>query len=165
MKIYILRHGIALDRNDPNILSDKSRQLVPIGIEKITNISKFIKKQKINFDLIFSSPYLRAKETAVIVAEKLGVEIQETELLIPSGSFERLIEKINSQNFENVLLVGHEPFLSGFASFLLVGDESLDLLLKKGGFCCVGFYGKIEIGMGTLDFLLSPKQMISKKMR
>lgn len=165
MKIYILRHGIALDRNDPNVSSDANRPLIPIGIEKIKKISKFIKKQKISFDLIFSSPYLRAKETAEIVSEKLKIEIQETELLIPSGSFEKLVERINSRELESVLLVGHEPFLSSFLSFLLTGNENLNLELKKGGFCCVEFYEKIEIGNGTLTFLLTPKQMISQKLR
>ncbi len=160
MKIYILRHGIALDRNDPSILSDASRPLIPIGIEKTNKIAKFLKKQKFNFDRILSSPYLRAKETAIIVSDLFRLEIQETEDLTPDGSFDKLIDEINSNNVDEILLVGHEPHLSFFISYLLIGDESLDLTLKKGGFCSIEFIDKVQAGMGNLICLLTPKQMI-----
>lgn len=160
MKIYILRHGIALDRNDSSILSDANRPLVPIGIDKIQKIAEFIKKQNLNFECILSSPYLRAKETAKIVSKKFGKGVEESENLTPIGSFDKLIKEIQTKNVDEILLVGHEPHLSLFISYLLVGDAGLALTLKKGGFCCVEFSDKIEVKMGNLIYLLQPKQMI-----
>src|SRR5579863_3087078 len=70
MDLYILRHAIAEERNPSG--RDSERRLTEEGREKMRNAAKGMKALELEFDLILSSPYARAKETAEIVAKVFG---------------------------------------------------------------------------------------------
>ena len=94
---------------------------------------------ELSFDLILSSPYLRARQTAEIVAAALKArrQLELSDSLTPGGSTKKLVDLVNSLKPapESVLLVGHEPYLSGLISLLVSGKESLRRTMKKGGLC------------------------------
>ena len=76
----------------------------------------------IAFDAVVTSPALRARQTAEIVAAALGLEsvLEEMSELAPESSVESLLFNLTRfQNHSNLLLVGHEPLLSDLAAFLL----------------------------------------------
>jgi phosphohistidine phosphatase len=114
-------------------------------------------------DLILSSPYLRASETAVIAMESMHLKKDQlilTKHLAPLGGAEQLIAEINAQDsVENVLLVGHEPELGELVSLLLSGDQSISITLKKGGICCLSVDNLIVGKCATLEWLLNPAQL------
>ena len=127
MNLYLLRHGIAVERGTAAYHKDSARPLTPKGERKVWQIAEAMEALRLSFDLILSSPYARARQTAEIVAEAFNarkrVELRED--LTPGGSTKRLVEHIASIKPapENVLLVGHEPYLSDLISLLVAGDR------------------------------------------
>jgi len=163
MKIHVLRHGIAVMRGEFNVEKDSGRPLTPKGKLQLRQTGATMKKMGLRFDLILSSPYVRAKQTAEIVAEslKLKKRLKFSDALVPDGDSENLIRQLNESKPapEKVLLVGHEPYSSRLISLLTTGREDLMMDFKKGGLCKLEI-GKLSHGRcGTLVWLLTPKQM------
>ena len=133
MKLYILRHGEAAEHGDPRF-KENERPLTPRGQQRTKQLAHALREMEITFDTIFSSPLLRAKQTAEIIARGLDQKLEITDALTPSGSMEKMVDQINMLRPvpQNVLLVGHEPYLSGFTSLLCIGGPALPLKLKKG---------------------------------
>jgi len=163
VNLYILRHGIAVEPGTPGYAADSDRPLVPEGERKLRKIAKAMEALELSFDLILASPYLRARQTAEIIAgaAKPKKKVELSEALTPGGSPKKLIESLNrlKPTPEDVLLVGHEPNLSGLISLLISGEPDLCIAMKKGGLCKLTAepleYGRCAI----LDWLLTPKQM------
>ena len=64
---------------------------------------------------------------------------------------------------ESVLLVGHEPYLSGLISTLIAGMPSIPINLKKGGLCCLTVQALTYGQCATLEWLLAPRQLLRLK--
>ena len=159
MEIYILRHGIAVERGTPGYKRDGDRPLTEEGVEKMRQIAKAMREMDLQFDVIFSSPYVRAKATADIVAETLGENVTLTDSLPPEADPAELIDEINGEKPQRVLLVGHEPDLSALISTLICGKRNADIELKKGGLAKLTAE-TLTYGMcATLNWLLTPKQL------
>ena len=163
MEIYILRHGIAVEPGTAGYADDSERPLTSKGERKLTRITEAMKAMELSFDRILSSPYVRARQTAEIVAEAFGAakKLDFSDHLTPNGSSKKLIEFLNQiEPLPNsVLLVGHEPHLSGLISRLVSGNVALALELKKGGLCKLTT-GSLKYGRcATLEWLLTPRQM------
>lgn len=163
MNLYILRHGIAVDHGTPGFSNDADRPLTPEGERKLQRIAKAMQALDLGLDLILTSPYLRARQTAEGVAAvlKLRKKLEFTYTLTPGGSKEQLVELINRRRPapENVLLVGHEPYLSELVSLLVSGKEGFSVVLKKGGLCKLTLESVKRGRCAALAWLLTPKQM------
>lgn len=163
MEIYILRHGIAVEPGSPGFEDDSQRPLTAEGKKKMRRIAKAIKAMDLSFDLVLTSPFLRAKQTADIVVEflKAKKKLVLAEELTPSGSPRALIARIRNSipPQGKVLLVGHEPYLSRFVSLLVTGDFSAAITLKKGGLCKLTAESLKQGRCASLDWLLTPAQM------
>lgn len=165
MDLFLLRHGIAIDRGSPGFEDDSQRPLTPKGAARIHRIAQASKRLRLKFDLILSSPYLRAQQTAHIFASFYSIEnkLRLTETLTPTISPAMLIGEIHETYGDalSILLVGHEPYLSTLTSMLLAGDESVALTFKKGGLCRLSVdelhYGRCA----TLEWLMTPRQMLN----
>src|ERR1700687_3575860 len=99
MELYFMRHGIAADRGDPDFPDDRERPLTGEGKKKVRGISSGMKSLGLSFDLIFTSPYPRASETAAIVAKVFGMQksAQPLPLLQAEASIKPLIEFLRKQ--------------------------------------------------------------------
>jgi len=163
MNLYLLRHGLAVEPGAPDYPKDSDRPLTPKGERKLGKIAEAMESLELSFDWILYSPYVRARQTAEIVAEAfaLSKKLEMTETLTPAGSTKKLIEMIRHRHPEpeNVLLVGHEPFLSQLISLLVSGNNELAVTMKKGGLCMLSAE-RVEHGRcATFEWLLTPKQM------
>jgi phosphohistidine phosphatase len=163
MNLYLLRHGLAVEPGAPDYPKDSDRPLTPKGERKLGKIAEAMESLELSFDWILSSPYVRARQTAEIVAEAfaLSKKLEMTETLTPAGSTKKLIEMIRHRHPEpeNVLLVGHEPFLSQLISLLVSGNNELAVTMKKGGLCMLSAE-MVEHGRcASFEWLLTPKQM------
>jgi phosphohistidine phosphatase len=163
MNIYVLRHGIAAEPGATGIKADAERPLIPKGEQRLREAAAAMQKMGLSFDAIISSPYLRAKQTAEIVARilKLEKKLAISNDLIPGGNPQALIRQLNGLKPapENVLLVGHEPYLSRLIALLASGDTTATIEMKKGGLCKLEAE-ELEHGhCATLAWLLTPKQM------
>ena len=164
MNLYIVRHAIAEPRDSNNTeQADSQRELTREGRKKMRQIAKGLNDMGVQIDLILTSPYIRAADTARILQKKLGLDketLVETDNLIPGGDPDRLVKEVNDRRSaaQNVALVGHEPGLSRLISVLLSGDPTLPIVLRKGGVCKLSME-KLEYGRcATLEWLLAPAQ-------
>jgi phosphohistidine phosphatase SixA len=116
---------------------------------------------EISFDVALSSPLVRARETAELVIRGLDFtgKLELTDSLSPFGNMENLVSLLNTLRPvpENVLLVGHEPYLSGFLSLLCTGGPGLSLAMKKGGLCRLEVEAPSCGKCATLEWLLPPR--------
>src|SRR5260370_20949575 len=88
MQLYIVRHGIAIDREDPKCPPDPERYLTEEGVEKTTQVAKGMAALRVTADLFLTSPYVRAAQTAEIFASALEYakqKIRRTDLLLPGA--------------------------------------------------------------------------------
>jgi phosphohistidine phosphatase len=163
MNLYLLRHGIAVEHGSPYYPNDDDRPLTPEGQKKMLQAAHGMKAMGLAFDLILSSPVLRARQTAEIVA---GVFDQMNLLafsphLSTSGDGRSLVKQIGDQyaDREDILLAGHEPDMSGLVSRLVSGTEGFPVDFKKGSLCLLQTdqlrWGKCA----TLCWLLTPGQL------
>jgi phosphohistidine phosphatase len=163
MNLYILRHGIAVEPGTPGYAKDADRPLLPEGERKLGQIAEAMEALGLTFELILSSPYLRARQTAEIVAEALAArkKLEFSDSLAPGGSTRKLVEFLNRLRPppESVLLVGHEPYLSGLVSLLVAGNQGCSVVIKKGGLCKLATDSLTHGRCAALEWLLTPKQM------
>ncbi len=163
MNLYFLRHAIAVERGTPGYADDSKRPLTPDGRLKMKQNAKGMKAFGLTFDLVLSSPYVRALETARIVTQTFKIKdtaIIVTPNLVPEADFKGLIEEIKKypKKNSNILLVGHEPHLSSLISLLLTGAEQTAIDFKKGGLCQLTVTGLRAAKCATLNWLLTPAQ-------
>ena len=163
MNLYLLRHGIAVEPGTPGYEKDADRPLTPEGERKLRQIADAMEALDLAFDFILSSPYLRARQTAEIVAQpfKARKRLELSDSLTPGGSPKKLVELLNRLQPppEDVLLVGHEPYLSGLISLLASGEATLAVVMKKGGLCKLSTESLKYGRCAALEWLLTPKQM------
>jgi phosphohistidine phosphatase len=161
MKLYILRHGDAVEHGDTRY-KETERPLTPKGVQRTKLLAHALRQMEISFDVVLSSPLQRARQTAELIARGLKQQEKQLELtdhLAPSGSMEELVHELNAIRPlpQSVLLVGHEPYLGGFISLLCTGGPGLSLVLKKGALC------RLELDLpscskcAALDWLLQPR--------
>jgi len=163
MEIYLLRHGIAVERETRGFEDDFTRPLTPKGRRQLRKSAAAIKKLTSKFDLILSSPLVRAKQTAEIVAKELKCKkrLRFTNALAPGGLASILIRQMSREKEApgNVLLVGHEPDLSGLVSLLVTGGKGMQIEFKKGALCKLEADVLRDGQCATLVWFLTPKQM------
>jgi phosphohistidine phosphatase len=164
MNLYLMRHGIAVLQDDPSVSSDGERPLSNKGIKRTRKVAKGVRRLEIPFDGLLTSPLLRARQTAEIVASTLGMKehLEEISGLAPESTVEHLIFGLTRyQDRKHLLLVGHEPLLSNTLSYLLSGRQTarLDIDLKKASLCRLEIDALPNPSPGKLHWLLTPKQL------
>ncbi len=162
MNLYLLRHGIAADV-EHGIRTDAERPLTEKGAHRIWRVAEAMKAMKLEFDHILSSPLLRARQTAEIIADGLDLSkrLAVSECLGLNGTPSAVIELLTGFKSEaqDVLLVGHEPNLAALISLFISGESTSAVELKKGALCKLSL-GPLRNGRcGTLEWLLTAKQM------
>ena len=159
-ELYLLRHAIAVPRGTPGYPGD-DRPLTDDGITKMEKAARGIVAIVAKPDLIVTSPLLRARDTALIVARAFDDEaiVRVSQHLLPGGKADALWSSLELRRSPVALmLVGHEPDLGGLAS-LLIGASPGSIVLKKGGLCCIEVDRFPPRGPGSLQWLLAPKHL------
>jgi len=166
--LYLLRHGIAVDRDTGEYDRDDDRALTQSGQRKILKEAVAMRTLGLVFDRVLTSPFVRARETAEIVSEVFDELDDPTILncLAPADedlsiaeSVGRVLPELRAHAADRTLVVGHEPDLSQLASALLTAGHGLRLQLKKGALCAISL-DRIEASRSNvLLWLLAPKQL------
>jgi len=157
MQVYILRHGIAEVARGG--MRDADRALTEEGKTKLRTVLRAAKSVGVAPELILTSPYLRAVQTAKVAAEVLEFQGQtvEVDALRPGGTPEEAWDEIRVyQASDSVMVSGHEPLLSSLAAFLL-GTPSLWIDLKKGSLMRIEMDRTGAAPRGTLCWYYTPK--------
>ena len=161
LELFVLRHGEAgVKFDDPE--KDDARPLTRDGRSEIEQIASSLPRLGVELNLVASSPLPRSLQTAEIVARryKLLNKLEQWDELKPSGETDALFRRlVRQKNGSNLLIVGHEPQLSGIMGEIISGSSGVNLVLKKSGLAKVeilGFKPKIT---GELRWLLTPRLM------
>jgi phosphohistidine phosphatase len=140
--LYLLRHGIAEDPKPGG--TDRDRRLTPRGRVRMRAAAAGLRALVGKVDAIYTSPYPRAAETATIAAAALPKAPKPRTLddLVPDASPMDALRALRAiAKDERVMLVGHEPLLSGLAALLLTGSvDGARITLKKGGCMAVALH-------------------------
>jgi phosphohistidine phosphatase len=152
---YFLRHGIAVEP-DEWTGPDFDRPLTRVGVERLKCEARAIADLSLQLDVIVTSPLLRARQTAEIVADRLKLrdEIVEDERLAGGFDARRLSEILDEHDkAEAIMLVGHEPTMSATIG-QIIGDANVEL--KKAALAGVAL-SDASATRGTLICLIPPK--------
>ena len=161
MLIYLVRHAIAIDREPSGLFSDRARPLTSKGIKKMQRIARALRRLGVSPGEIWSSPFVRARQTAEILRENLEpmptVEIVES--LIPGSPAEAVIAQLRAsqRRFESIALVGHQPDLGELAGKLLGTIRGTTLQIRKGGVVCIRIADLQPPLSGELCWMATPK--------
>ena len=165
MQLYIVRHGIAIDREDPKCPPEAERYLTEEGVEKTKQVAEAVAALGIQAELMFSSPYVRATQTAAIFASELEYskqKIRRTDSLLPGaepGAFLR--ELAREKDVSTVLCFGHAPHVDGLLA-AAVGASRHITSMKKAGVALVELK-RLSPPNGQLVWLITPKLMRKAK--
>jgi phosphohistidine phosphatase len=170
MYLYLIRHGIAVDLATIPLdakLTDELRPLTKEGRNKLKQVAERLQRSGLKFDLIISSPLIRAKQTTdLLIDRQLGGHLEISPHLAPAGNLPAWLSEWEKRSRDNLpisklALVGHEPNLSQWAELLIYGRIYNQLVLKKGGIIGLQFSnGKIAIGTARLHCLIPPKYLV-----
>ena len=163
--LYIFRHGIALDRGAARVSNDRQRPLTPEGKDKVKQIAEGLRTLGVEFDLLLTSPFDRAYQTAEILAEvfKAKKKLEICDDLAVGGDPRNVIRYLQRHQppAETAILTGHEPYLSDLISVLVSGRSGLPIALKKGGICKLSL-SRLRYGQcATLEWLLAPRVILA----
>jgi phosphohistidine phosphatase len=161
MFILLVRHAKAEARSLLGLGAkrDVRRPLTDAGRKRMRRAAKALRRLVPAIDVIASSPLIRARKTAEIVAGQYdNMAVVDLMPLSPGGSEQELLDWLREQHQDaSVVLVGHEPDLGFLASWLLTGKKSAFTPLRKGAACLIRFDEAPAAGGGVLEWMLIPK--------
>ncbi|HEX3436401.1 MAG TPA: phosphohistidine phosphatase SixA [Pseudacidobacterium sp.] len=155
MNLYVMRHASAGIRRE-NPLVDVKRPLDKEGKQQCILVGSFLNSLSVQFDLIASSPLKRALQTASLVGTEVGYDqkIQVTGALAPEATgatFQQFVTSL--ANYENVLIVGHNPSLPQFLGSLITNPSRANIRMRKGAIARVDCIRR----PGMLNWLVDPR--------
>lgn len=164
MELIIIRHGNAEEREEfaKKGLEDQLRPLTLKGRKRMQKIFIQLRDQVKGFDAIVSSPFTRARQTAEILSQiYFETKVLEAPELVPQSPPQAFTKWLRTQgrNYKRIAVVGHEPHLSIFVSYLLAGKQHSFIDLKKGGIIGLEIesFEQVEAGGAQLLYSIPPK--------
>ncbi|HMB70514.1 MAG TPA: histidine phosphatase family protein [bacterium] len=154
MLLHVFRHGIAIDRDDPACPPEAERFLTERGVKRTHLAARGMRVIGVRPDVIFTSPYRRAVQTAEIAAEALRcpAELIVTDELLPGADPRGLLALLAGRSESSVLAAGHAPHVDALVAAAL--DVPAFTMLRKAGAACVELGGSPR-----LLWLLEPRQL------
>ncbi len=159
MKLFVVRHGIAVDRGEPTCPADPDRFLTEEGIEKTAQVAKAVAALGEKADVLISSPYVRAVQTAELFAAALHRskdKIRRSEALLPGTDPLLLFRELAREKGTTAIFVfGHAPQLDEVIAYA-VGSKRPVPELKKAGVAQVDLK-RVSPPTGVLVWVCPPK--------
>jgi phosphohistidine phosphatase len=159
MEIYVVRHGIAIDREDPKCPPDPERYLTEEGIERTKRVAAAVAALSATPDLLLSSPYVRAMQTAEIFARALDYpkqKIRRTDFLLPGAEPTLFFRELAKDKHSSMIFIfGHAPQLNDVIAAALGAKQHITAL-KKAGVALIELK-RVSPPNGQLIWLAPPK--------
>jgi phosphohistidine phosphatase len=155
-----MRHGLAVNREDPECPADPVRPLTKKGIEKTRAAAHGLRALDVRPEAMLTSPFLRSVQTAEITAAAFGFprdKIRRTETLLPDADPSGLFRELAKLRAKEVVCFGHAPHLDEAVAFAL-GSKAAVTTLKKAGVACL----ELEVvspPRGALLWLHTPRSL------
>lgn len=160
MEVYFVRHGDAGARDQKKFPDDRLRPLTVDGTERMREIARAMRKIGIEFEAIFDSGYVRARQSAEAITDAYRIDasdIKTSAALEPERDPNEVVALLKKTGAaKSVVLVGHDPHLSRAVTMLTGGRDGIRVDFKKGSVCRVDLE-RVEPGIGVLMYMLPPK--------
>lgn len=151
MKLYLVQHGES-EAKEVNV----ERPLNARGVSDVNKVAMFLKGANLKLGAVYHSGKRRAEETARIIADVIGLRcnIIKRDDLSPNDSIQGIVKEI-AETKEDLMIVGHLPFLEKLVSWLLVGEEEkATIKFRQGGIVCLK---RIEDDSWQIDWFMIPE--------
>ena len=157
MDLLIVRHAIAVDHADWRGRPDSERPLTDKGRARMKRNADGLAVACPRLDLIATSPFVRAVETAAFLkAVYESAPVEHVAALASGGPRNDVLAWLQPRREDRIAVVGHEPDLGSLAAWLVSGGSMNPLEMRKGGACLLTFSGEVEPGAATLRWFLPP---------
>jgi phosphohistidine phosphatase len=159
MDVYLVRHAIGAQRDSARWPDDSERPLTPDGAARFERAARGLRRVVPEVDVVLTSPYVRAWQTAEILEREAGWPAPERAAeLEASRATVDAVDLLRRRASGSVALVGHEPNLSSLASLLLAGDQhTVAIELKKGAAILLTVSPEVRPGSALLRWSATPK--------
>jgi phosphohistidine phosphatase len=148
MKLYLVQHGAALTKEE-----NPDRPLSEVGREDVRSLAMLIPKEGLANVSILHSTKLRARETAEMIAAAVGLRAEEVEGLGPSDSVAAWLKRA-AEAGDDLMLVGHQPFVGRLATSLLAGrEEPAAVSFEPGAAVCLE---RADDGSWAVRWMIGP---------
>jgi phosphohistidine phosphatase len=162
MKLVLVRHADAGDRDEwaKTGQADSLRPLSDKGRKQMKGVADGLRTLVPKCDVVVTSPYTRAVQTAEFLRDAYERQLVETKTLEPEAA-PSAFESWLRNHFEEdvVVVVGHEPHLGTLTTWLMTGASESHVEFKKGGACLLEFSGTVKKGAGALRWLIGSKEL------
>ncbi len=161
-RLYVLRHGVAVPSGTPGI-ADDDRPLTPEGEHEVDRIAKRLKRLRLDAERIVTSPLPRARRTAVLIAQRLGLAgtLEDADVLRSGESAESIADWLAGRSERRLMIVGHDPAFSDLVGLLVTGSADPPLCeLEKAGVAALRGRGD---GRYLLDWLATPRLLLKRR--
>lgn len=151
-RVHLLRHAHAGDASEW-IGDDDLRPLTRKGRGQAERLGAFLEAHAVRPDVIVTSPLVRAKQTAEIVAEALGMTVKVDRRLGGGFGQRELWAILDEAGAREIMLVGHDPDFSTLLTYLI---DAAGMSMKKGALATIDLHTKLGDGEGELRWLVPP---------
>jgi phosphohistidine phosphatase len=160
MILYIVRHAWAGQSGDPQWPDDDQRPLTEKGEKRFRKMMKKLAKRGVDPAQVYTSPLVRCKQTADIVAARAASQPTVTELdeLRPGADAAAIIGKTQPSADQDIAWVGHAPDVGQLVGDL-VGDDDARFEFAKGAVAAISFEDRPQVGRGVLCWLVTAKTL------
>lgn len=160
-EVYIIRHGAAAEL-DNEIVDEGYRYLTIHGRNHCKIVAQRLKDMKTKFDVVISSPIVRAVQTAEVFASVLKYEgeIKTAIELIGGNTFHRFTQMLKrNSHHKTIALIGHAPDVNNFSTGLIKGQDikNVRINFKNASVCKINFDSETETG--RLEWFLNSENM------
>jgi len=160
-ELYLIRHGLAEERGE-RWPDDSKRPLTEEGMSRLRKQARGLARLGVTFDIVLTSPLVRTRQTAEIVAAGLEPRphVTSVDSLTPDGSYPAVVADLEKHARKTrIALVGHEPSIGELAARLIGARHPIEF--KKGAVCRIDVTALPPSGPGALRWFLTPGIMRS----
>jgi phosphohistidine phosphatase len=159
MNLYLMRHADAVDNGKHGVQRDADRMLSEKGLRQISRIAGFLEDQGVRLDSIVSSPFLRARQTAELLAGRVAPDIAVTLLheLEPGVVPETFMRALRRYRSDSLLAVGHMPDLSYLVGSLMAKTANPLLDFKTAAVASLEVEDGLHAGTAVLQWFVRPR--------
>jgi phosphohistidine phosphatase len=159
MRLYIVRHAIAHERDRKRWPDDSKRPLTADGRKRFRKAAQGLANLLPRKAVLLTSPFVRSRQTAELLAKVARLKApRDASELAAHQPVRKAFDLLRAQARKHIIIVGHEPHLGVLLGAALAGPSAkFAVELKKGGAACVEFAGRVAPGRGTLMWMLPPR--------
>jgi phosphohistidine phosphatase len=162
MKLLLVRHADAGDKDEwaETGKPDELRPLSDKGRKQMKSAADGLRTLVPKCDVIATSPYTRAMQTAEILRDVYDAAVEQTATLEPESAPDDFVHWLRERGSANVVVAaGHEPHLGELTTWLMTGVGTSHVEFKKAGAALLDFDGEVAKGAGVLRWLMGPKEL------